>query len=201
MTTGIPEINVNVHDLYQLLIGNLRYAYTRNNHLMPSSAFDQTLRILKDMMQSYPKGAVMTAKQICEECISLQIMNNFSNGVEDEYYNLKASRKFVNDLLDLIHISSDENALWYPYNYDLFLKNLELDDSPRYRFYNSKNKIIADKVSENDWLNTLCKLAKKGSYVVSYRREKLGDNKVKFTILKDDDSEDKIIYRELIYKA
>ena len=85
MTTGIPEINVNVHDLYQLLIGNLRYAYTRNNHLMPSSAFDQTLRILKDMMQAYPKGALMTAKQICEECILLQIMNNFSNGVDDEY--------------------------------------------------------------------------------------------------------------------
>lgn len=201
MTAGIPEINVNTHDLYQLLIGNLRYAYTRNNHLMPSSAFDQTLRILKDMMQAYPKGAVMTAKRICEECILLQIMNNFSNSIDDEYYNLKASRKFVNDLLDLIHVSSDESALWYPYNYDLFLKNLELDDSPRYRFYNSKNKIIADKVSENDWLNTLCKLAKKGSYVVSYRREKLGDNKVKFTILKDDDSEDKIIYRELIYKA
>lgn len=201
MITGIPEIKVNTKDLYQLLIGNLRYAYTRNNHLMPSSAFDQTLRILKDMMQSYPKGATMTAKQICEECISLQITNNFSNGVDDEYHNLKASRKFVNDLLDLIHETSDDNALWYPYNYDLFLKNLELDDSPRYRFYNSKNKIIADKVSENDWLNTLCRLAKNGSYVVSYRREKIGDNKVKFTILKDDNSEDKIIYRELIYKA
>ena len=201
MITGIPEIKVNTKDLYQLLIGNLRYAYTRNNHLMPSSAFDQTLRILKDMLQAYPKEAVMTSKQICEECISLQIMENFSEGVDDEYHNLKASRKFVNDLLDLIHASLDESALWYPYNYDLFLKNLELDDSPRYRFYNSKNKIIADKVSENDWLNTLCKLAKNGSYVISYRREKLGDNKVKFTILKDDNSEDKIIYRELIYKA
>lgn len=201
MITGIPEIKVNTKDLYQLLIGNLRYAYTRNNHLMPSSAFDQTLRILKDMLQAYPKEAVMTAKQICEECISLQIMENFSKGIDDEYQNLEASRKFVNDLLDLIHTSSDENALWYPYNFDLFLKNLELDDSPRYRFYNSKNKIIADKVSENDWLNTLCRLAKNGSYVVSYRREKIGDNKVKFTILKDDNSEDKIIYRELIYKA
>ena len=42
-------VKIDVHKLYQLLITELRYGYTRNNHLMPSSAYNDAAFIVCSM--------------------------------------------------------------------------------------------------------------------------------------------------------
>lgn len=73
------SILVNVHDLYQLLLGNCRYGYTRNNHLMPWGSFEHCKKYLPMMKEVDPTCAAHTATQLAEEAISELTMDAFSD--------------------------------------------------------------------------------------------------------------------------
>lgn len=180
-------MNLTLKDVYQLLITTCRYAYTRNNHLVPATTFEQVLGLVKKMNFYDSDYAIYTAKQLCEECISLQINTNFENGIDDEFQNLKESRKFVLNLLDFI--GSD----YKPYNYDLFLANLEKDKLPRYAFYDEFENVLKADVSEEHWLDELCKLAGAQDTTLKYRKEPVSKNLIKFTILEPKET---VIYRK-----
>ena len=80
----IINVGVEIHELYQLLISECRYGYTRNNHLMPWGAYDKVKRYLPLMFKKDPEAALHTACQICDECSSEQIVRNFYDGLDDE---------------------------------------------------------------------------------------------------------------------
>lgn len=117
----MKTLKVSTIQLYQLLISDLRYAYSRNNHLMPSCAFDEAKNLLTNMSDVDIETAIMTAKQLCEECISDQLATNFYYGLDDENQNRKESICFINWLLDFIHKEEKE---YKPYNYGLYEVNL-----------------------------------------------------------------------------
>lgn len=111
------NIKINIIDLYRFLVSECRYAYTRNNHLMPVCAFEEAKEYLNLMFDVDEHTAIHTAKQLCEECISLQLVDNFSDREDDEFYNKKKSLEFVEYLLEWI---SEKYADYTPYNYDMY---------------------------------------------------------------------------------
>ncbi len=119
-------------DLYRFLIGNLRYAYTRNNHLQPQCIYDEIKeKFLPKFFESDQELALHTAKQMCEECISTELMQ-FLGGEEDEFGNEKASVVFVEELLGTIHLYQPE---YLPYNYDSYLNILRQYEEKVYNIY------------------------------------------------------------------
>ena len=71
-TKKVCETNgvcVDVHTLYQLLLSDCRYGYTRNNHLMPWGAFEHCRVLLPQMLEANPETAIHTARQLAEEAI------------------------------------------------------------------------------------------------------------------------------------
>ena len=180
-------MELTLKDVYQLLITTCRYAYTRNNHLVPSTTFAQVLGLVKKMRFYDLDYAIHTAKQLCEECISLQIITNFEDGIDDEFQNLKESRKFVLDLLNFI------GPDYKPYNYDLFLANLEKDKLPRYAFYDESENLLKADVSEEHWLEELCKLAGAQDTDLTYRKEPVSEKLIKITVLEPKET---VIYRK-----
>jgi len=130
----MKTLDLSLKDVYQLLIGEMRYGYTRNNHLMPSCGYDKAYDILPRFLEVDKEYALHTAKQLCDECISDQIVGHFYNGIDDEFGNLVEARKFVRWLLNFVMTNSDGED-WFPYNYDMFVNNLAKDDEPRYLVY------------------------------------------------------------------
>lgn len=63
-------VSVDLSDLYQFMISECRYGYTRNNHLMPWGAFNHVYEYLPLMVKVDPDWAVSTATQLAEEAIS-----------------------------------------------------------------------------------------------------------------------------------
>lgn len=112
------KMTISTIDVYRLLIGELRYAYTRNNHLQPSASYDDAKRILPEMLKEDPDTAVRTAKQLCEECISDQIAGRFYDGLDDEFGNRSEAVGFVEWLIEFVH--SNGAAEYRPYNHDLY---------------------------------------------------------------------------------
>lgn len=108
------ELSVSAIDLYRLLIGELRYAYTRNNHLQPSSAYGEAKKFLPKMLEADKDIAINTAKQLCEECISDELMGHFSDGLDDEFGNMREAMNFVDWALKFIEENGDSRK---PYNY------------------------------------------------------------------------------------
>lgn len=138
----MKTMSVPLKDVYQLLIGELRYGYKRNNHLMPDAGYEKVKRIIPEMYKVDKEYAIYTLKQLCEECISDQIMMNFHDGEDDEYGNRADAIHFVKYSLKWIHKHEadkqyEDNA-WFPYNYDLFLDNVAKDKEPRYNVYEIK---------------------------------------------------------------
>ena len=117
-------VAVDTHKLYQFLIDTCRYAYTRNNHLMPSCAYDDAKKYLQKMFVVDSNMAIHTAEQLCEECISFELMDKFYYK-DDEFGNKKLSIDFVKYLIEWIHKNSDVS--YVPYNYDDFIEMLEKD--------------------------------------------------------------------------
>lgn len=70
METPNRSVAVDCQDLYQLLIAECRYGYTRNNHLMPDGAFSHCKEYLPLMAQQDVESALCTARQLAEEAIS-----------------------------------------------------------------------------------------------------------------------------------
>ena len=176
----MDTVKIKLKDLYQLLIATARYAYTRNNHLMPSSFYEQTKRLLVEMEDADQEWAINTAKQLCDECISDEIQNHFYEGIDDEYNNLQDSRKFVKWLLDFI-----DNNNWKPYNYADFEANLKKDDEPRYNIYKVEGKkeikITDTPASQNNFKDILFK----DYLTIVYRKNKLDDKRTLYIISED----------------
>jgi hypothetical protein len=60
----MKTMELNLKDVYQLLIGDLRYGYRRNNHLMPGCAYDRVKELIPQMYKVDKDYAVYTLKQI-----------------------------------------------------------------------------------------------------------------------------------------
>lgn len=189
----MDTVKIKLKDLYQLLIATARYAYTRNNHLMPGSFYEQAKRLLVEMKDADPEWAINTAKQLCDECISDEIQNHFYEGIDDEYNNLQDSRKFVKWLLDFI-----DNNNWKPYNYADFEANLKKDDEPRYNIYKVEGKkeikITDTPASQNNFKDILFK----DYLTIVFRKNKLDDKRTLYIISEDNnfrESEEFIVER------
>lgn len=126
-------VEVDVHDLYRFLIESCRYGYKRNNHLMPWGAYDDARKYLP-MMLDVDKGcALRTAEQLCDECISDQLMLNFYDGLDDDCGNRKCSVEFIEFLTNFLDYNSD--SLRRPYNYEDYLENVKRRENLKYRVY------------------------------------------------------------------
>ena len=186
----MKTLDLNLKDIYQMLIAECRYGYGRNNHLMPDGAYDKVKRIVPQMYEVDKEYAVYTLKQICEECISDQLTWNFYDGEDDEHGNRAEAIKFVRWCLDWIH--EKEYTDWEPYNYDQFKDNLNKDAEPRYLIYELRGKskrkylITSKPVSQAEYMNIIFKDVPEGVYG-TYRNEthpisdKPGDRRKSYT--------------------
>lgn len=165
--TKEKRIYVNVHDLYQFLISECRYGYRRNNHLMPGGAYDHVKEYLPKMLKADKDVALHTASQLCDECISDQLIANFYEGLDDEFGNRKEAVEFINWCMEWIRANSDsdaECAYHKPYNYDLFESNIAREAELKYRVFeldkfeedaNVIREITTEPVSKKDADNVL----------------------------------------------
>lgn len=134
--------------LYRLLIGNMRYAYTRNNHLMPSTAYEEAKELLGKLIKADPQIGMSTAKQLLEECISDEIVGVFYDGLEDRNGNLKESLAFVDYLKDFIKKHGDDSYL--PWNQNMLDNVLNKHKSLRYDLVMMEgNDLMADLFTES----------------------------------------------------
>lgn len=131
------KVQIAVQDVYQLMLSECRYGYTRNNHLIPGGAYDHVKKYLPKLAKCDLDYALHTASQLCDECISQQLNGNFYNGLDDEHGNRKEAIEFINWLLDFIHDKGrDTNySNFMPYNYDTFLVNKEREVGHKYRVF------------------------------------------------------------------
>lgn len=129
-------VQVSLKDLYQFLITECRYGYSRNNHLMPDGAYDHVKTYLPFMKSVDADMAINTAKQLCEECIEMELFQ-FSDGIDDEYGNRKAAFQFISEMINFIAENSDDKN-WRPYNYDKYENNVAFDSMPRYDIYEAE---------------------------------------------------------------
>ena len=143
------KMKIDLHDLYQFLITECRYGYTRNNHLMPSGAYTHVRKYLPLMKEQDLSFAESTAKQLCEECIQNQ-MTTFMDIKYLDDNNRQESLFFIQYLIDFIKEATSED--WKPYNYDLYLENKVLDDKKAFHLYKcdydsiiSQDKIVIEK--------------------------------------------------------
>lgn len=147
------KLELSLKDVYQLLISELRYGYTRNNHLMPYSAFTRVKEIILEMIKVDKDFALVTLKQICEEGISLQLLRYFYDGEDDENGNRRLTIDFIQWCLALIRAYDN----WLPYNYNDYKENVDKDNAPRYNIYlvEGENKTLISKspLSENNYLD------------------------------------------------
>lgn len=168
-------VQVDIGDLYRLLIGEMRYAYSRNNHLMPSGGYDEVKKYLDRMVEVEPSTALHTASQICDECISDQITRNFWSGLDDINDNRKEAVEFVTYLMNWIHEKAEtykdsQGVLQYlyyrPYNYNQFEANVERAEALRYNLtINFNNKTIKEEnLKEDDCYDKIIDFLKSDSF-------------------------------------
>lgn len=140
-------IKVEIKDLYQLLISENRYGYTRNNHLMPAGAFDHCKQYLPLMAEKDHDWAVHTCLQLCDECIS-ELGYRFYHGFEDE--DEHGSRQQYIDFIEWCfkYLKEDLKSDQVPYNLDRYYDNLAKDDIKKYRVIDQDtNKIVLQPVT------------------------------------------------------
>ena len=146
-------MNIEIGDVYQLLISELRYAYRRNNHLMPACAYDRVKDYIPRMYSVDKECALHTLKQLCEECITEELCERFYDGYDDEFGNRMETIDFINWCMEWIHSHGD--AEYLPYCWQGFKNNLAKDDEPRYNVYEiidgTKKVLIATDVSLNKY--------------------------------------------------
>lgn len=117
------------HDLYQLLVTECRYGYTRNNHLMPRCAYDHIKAYLPLICKEDNELGISTATQLMEECISNQLCRNYDSGLDDEFGNRKEALDFIQYLKDWL---AERGVTNMPYNYTRCLDNIKRADSLKY---------------------------------------------------------------------
>lgn len=174
----METIEISTVQLYRLLVGNLRYAYSRNNHLMPSCAYSEAKEILNKILQKDKDTAINTAKQLCEECISDQLAKNFSDGLDDEFGNRKEAIEFINDLLDF---AQEDHKEWKPYNYSLYENNIKKENELKYTLFELTDTNIDFESFDNDIL-----ISDNKNILASNISRKEADDILFDDILKDD---------------
>ena len=182
-------MNISLKNVYQLLISEMRYGYRRNNHLMPSCGYDRVKTLVPQMYEVDKEYAVYTMKQLCEECISDQLVANFYDGEDDEFGNRAEAIKFINWSIQWINQHENNSNNWLPYNHDLFVANLAKDDEPRYLVYELRGKskrkklITVDPVSQNEYMNVVFDGITEANYHRETHKmtENYGDNRRSYT--------------------
>lgn len=120
----VSSVEVSLKDMYQMLIAECRYGYTRNNHLMPFGAYEHVKEYLPRMLAIDEDFALSTAKQLCEECISDELLIRFARHADDEFHNLRMACGFIRWLVDWINTNNTSHQKSYiPYNYDIFCQD------------------------------------------------------------------------------
>lgn len=154
------KVGITMKDLYQFLLTDCRYGYSRNNHLMPWGAYDHAKKYLPKMLKKDEEYATSTAKQLCEECISDELTANFYDGLDDENGNRREAIEFIQYLLEFVKNNDHSTKNWLPYNYHLYSDNLAREESYRYNVYsikdfdyNSSDNYIKDTLATNLTLN------------------------------------------------
>lgn len=174
MTNFDAKVELNVKDVYQLLVGNLRYGYTRNNHLMPSCAYEQTKRIINDFINVDENYAINTLKQICNECISEEICMRFCDGVDDECGNREESIQFVWWCIKTINKYIPE---WKPNDFDRFENNIAKDELNLYsvKVINGGSNFANGLTSKNGLFSFISENVFDGAKSITYSKERLTD--------------------------
>lgn len=131
------RVQIDVKDVYQLMLSECRYGYTKNNHLMPGGAYAHAKKYLPKLLKADQEDGLHTAAQLCDECISQQLNGNFYNSLDDEHGSRKEAIEFIDWLLDFIHEKGKDTSYsnFFPYNYDSYLENIERYEALRYRVY------------------------------------------------------------------
>ena len=127
-------MNIGLKDLYQLLIAELRYGFTRNNHLMPDGAFAHTKHYIDGMWREDQSYAIRTLSQAVEETISEFVLRmpfnsseGFSNELQNSYINF-----IVWGLDRLVYWTDVWTMRKYVYNLDSFTRTLKEYDKLDY---------------------------------------------------------------------
>jgi len=121
-------LKVDSKYFYQLLIKEVRYACSRNNHLEPSSTFEELKSILPMYYDQDSEWGMKTAKQICEEVIN-ELVISFPDGEDNTYKNREHYLDMILWLLDFI---VDNEGEWKPYNWDNYIYNIATDCTKQY---------------------------------------------------------------------
>lgn len=129
-------VEIKPKDLYQFLLTECRYGYTRNNHLMPDGAYRHVEEYLPELLNADREMAINTAKQLVEECISMELIQ-FSDGIDDDHGNRSLALKFIAKMRSFVMDNSDD-CCWMPYNWDQFKNQLALDNKRRYDVYEAE---------------------------------------------------------------
>lgn len=146
----VPSVKIDVGDLYRMLIGECRYGYTRNNHLMPSGAFDECQKYLPLMKKADISWAHSTALQLCDECIGA-FLSHFSTCDDDENGNRREYISFIEWLKEFMGDEWKE-----PYNWKQYLENRNLENEPIYDIYEmpveafGREKAYPESITEED---------------------------------------------------
>ena len=167
------KVEITLKDLYTYLLVHNRYGYTRNNHLEPSVAFDDCKKFIPIMYEIDADYALHTVKQLCEECIS-ELNMHFWFGIDDENHNRPRYIGFIEYCLEFLRNNQEQQtrnrynletfekigeetfyANW-PYNLDVYERNLQRDNERRYIIYdNTTNELLVDRehaLSANEFL-------------------------------------------------
>lgn len=167
-------VKVDVLDLYRLLLSEERYGCSRNNHLMPSCGFDTCRKYVELMLKSNENIATHTAMQLCDEVIS-ELTLRFFDGDDDEYGNRQEYIKFIQWCLEFVN----KYESYKPYNYDLYERNVALDDEPKYlvKDLDTNEVLNTELLTKNNYIDFIAKII--GANEFTYRQEHtVKDNKV-----------------------
>ena len=167
----MSEVKIDTCVAYRLVISNLRYGYTRNNHLMPWCAFEEAREVIDAMMEVDKSMAMHTVTQSCEECISA-LGNAFRDGVDDEFDNRKHYIDYIEWCLAKI---DEDDPINLPYNINTYRKNLALDELKRYDIVwlddDGKDGATEGPYSLNEAIDRLFE----GVNEATYRKERIVD--------------------------
>ena len=180
-------MDIELRDVGQLLLFECRYGYTRNNHLMPTEAYDKVKKYIPEMCRIDRDYTLHTLQQICEECISLNLLTNFYDGYDDEFGNRQRSIDFVKWCLE--YVKNNGHQDYVPYNFDSFKEALEQENKPKYLVYEVNNDIrtliTPDPISKLDYENLVFLKDVPADNIIYFNKSRLDSDKkvsLKYTL-------------------
>ena len=180
-------MDIELRDVGQLLLFECRYGYTRNNHLMPTEAYDKVKKYIPEMCRIDRDYTLHTLQQICEECISLNLLTNFYDGYDDEFGNRQRSIDFVKWCLE--YVKNNGHQDYVPYNFDSFKEALEQENKPKYLVYEVNNDIrtliTPDPISKLDYENLVFLKDIPAHNIIYFNKSRLDSDKkvsLKYTL-------------------